>query len=239
MVKIMNNMIISINVIMPLFITIILGYFIRQIGLFDEHTVKIMNNVTFKTLLPILIFNNVYNTNIAGVFNGKLMIFAISSILIICISMCIFIPLIEKDNKKRGVLIQTIFRSNFVLFALPIVTSLFGEENSGVPSLLIAAIIPMFNFLAVVVLEAFRGGNIDTKKIMKGIVTNPLIIGCVVAVVMILLGIKLPYILEKTVNDVSKAATPLALIILGASFKFHKIKEYKRQLLIGVIGKLV
>lgn len=235
----MDNIIISLNVIMPLFISIIIGYFIRKIGLLDEHTVKVMNNVTFNTFFSVMVFNNVYSTNIQGSFNGKLMIFSLSSVLIICISMCFLIPLIEKDNKKRGVLIQTIFRSNFILFALPITISLFGEKYSGVAALLIAVVIPMFNFLAVIVLEIFRGGNIEIRKIVKGIVTNPLILGCFAGMVTILFGIKLPYVLQKTVDDLSKVATPLALVILGASFKFNRVKEYKRQLIIGVVGRLI
>jgi predicted permease len=235
----MNNLIISFNVIAPLFINIILGYFIRKIGHFHGDTVKKMNNVTFKTFFPILLFNNIYSTSFGGTFNSKLMIFSISIVLISFVSLCIIIPLIEKDNKKRGVIIQTIFRSNFILFALPITTSLFGEQNAGVASLLIAVIIPIFNFLAVVVLEIFRGGNINIKTIIVGIITNPLILGCFVGIVTMMLGIKLPQVLEKTIDDLAKVATPLALIILGASFRLSEIKQYTKQLLIGTIGRLI
>ncbi len=235
----MNNLIISFNVIMPLFINIILGYFIRKIGHFHGDTVKKMNNVTFKTFFPILLFNNVYSTSFKGTFNSRLMIFAISIVLISCVSLCIIIPLIEKDNRKRGVIIQTIFRSNFILFALPITISLFGEESSGVAALLIAVIIPLFNFLAVVVLEIFRGGDINIRKIIVSIITNPLILGCFAGIIAMVIGIKLPQVLEKTIDDLSKVATPLALIILGASFRLNKIKKYTRQLLIGAIGRLI
>jgi predicted permease len=116
---------------------------------------------------------------------------------------------------------------------------LFGKKGSGVASLLIAIIIPIFNFLAVIVLEIFRGGNIDIKKIIKGIVTNPLILGCFAGIAAMLFQIRLANVLEKTINDLSNVATPLALVILGASFRFDKIKEYTKQLLIGVIGRLI
>lgn len=235
----MENLIISFNVIMPLFINILLGYFIKKIGLIDKDTVSKMNDVTFKVFFSIMLFNNVYSTSISEKLDAKLIIFTVSSVAITCISMCFIIPLIEKDNKKRGVLIQTIFRSNFILFALPITISLFGEKNSGVASLLVAIIIPIFNFLAVVVLEIFRGGNIDIKKIIKGVVTNPLILGCFVGMITMAFGIKLPSALEKAVEDLSKVATPLALVVLGASFRFDKIFKYKKQLLIGVIGRLI
>ncbi|GAA0078206.1 AEC family transporter [Clostridium sp. CTA-5] len=235
----MENIILSLNVVLPLFITITLGYFIRRINLFDDHTLKVMNKVTFKTFLPLLLFFNVYKTNLDGVFNLKLVIFAPSTILISCISMCFIVPIIEKENRKRGVLVQAIFRSNFVLFGLPVTLSLFGEENAGVPSLLIAIIVPMFNFLAVIVLEIFRGGKINLKETIKGIITNPLIVSSLLGIFFMLNGIKLPNVIEKTISDLSKVATPLALVVLGGSFKFNKIKGYTRQLIIGIIGRLV
>ena len=123
----MNNLILSINVVAPLFLTIMFGYLIRKINLVDDYTLRRMNNLIFKTFLPMLLFFNIYNTKIEGTLNIKLMIFATSAILISCIGASIIIPFVEKENKKRGVLVQAIFRSNFVLFGLPVVLSLEME----------------------------------------------------------------------------------------------------------------
>lgn len=235
----MNNLILSINVVAPLFLTIAFGYFIRRINLVDDYTLKKMNNLIFKTFLPMLLFFNIYSTKIEGVLNIRLMIFAISSILIVCIGACSIIYLIEKENKKRGVLVQAIFRSNFVLFGLPVVISLFGSETAGITSILIAVIVPMFNFLAVIVLEIFRGGEINLKAVIKGIITNPLILASMLGILMLVLHIKLPSFLEKTISDMSKIATPLALSVLGGSFKIEKINNNIKQLFIGVVGRLI
>lgn len=235
----MDNLILSFNVVIPLFINIMLGYFIKKIKLIDAHTLKVMNNVTFKTFLPLLLFYNVYKTDLNGTINTKLMVFAPIAILIACILATIVVVIIEKENKRRGVLIQSIFRSNFVLFGLPVVISLFGEESAGITSMLIAVIVPMFNFLAVIVLEIFRGGKINIKKIVQGIITNPLILSSMAGLILLFLNIKLPYFLERSISDISKIATPLALIILGGSFEFNEISNNIKQIIIGVFGKLV
>lgn len=235
----MNNLILSFNVVVPLFVNIMFGYFIKKIGLVDSNTLKIMNNVTFKTFLPLLLFYNVYKTDLDGTINKKLMIFAPTVIFIVCIITTILILMIEKENKRRGVLIQAIFRSNFVLFGLPVIISLFGDESAGVTSMLIAVVVPIFNFLAVIVLEIFRGGRIDVKKIVKGIITNPLILSSMAGLILLFLNIKLPYFIEKSINDISKIATPLALIILGGSFEFNKVSGNIKQIFIGVMGKLI
>lgn len=235
----MNNLILSFNVVVPLFVNIMFGYFIKKIGLVDSNTLKIMNNVTFKTFLPLLLFYNVYKTDLDGTINKKLMIFAPTVIFIVCITTTILILMIEKENKRRGVLIQAIFRSNFVLFGLPVIISLFGDESAGVTSMLIAVVVPIFNFLAVIVLEIFRGGRIDVKKIVKGIITNPLILSSMAGLILLFLDIKLPYFIEKSINDISKISTPLALIILGGSFEFNKVSGNIKQIFIGVMGKLI
>ena len=235
----MNNFILAMNVVLPLFLTIVFGYFIRRINLVDDYTLKKVNNLIFKTFLPMLLFFNIYNIDIKGALNIKLMIFAPASIIITCIAAGIIIPLIEKDNRKRGVLIQGIFRSNFVLFGLPIAISLFGDDNVGVTSILIAIIVPMFNFLAVIVLQIFKGGKLDFKNIIKGIITNPLIIASLIGIVMLVLKIKLPTFLEKTISDMSKIATPLALVVLGGSLKIERISNNIKQLIIGITGRLI
>lgn len=235
----MDNLILSLNVVLPLFLTMSLGYILKKLNMFNEDTLKTMNNLTFRVFLPTLLFYNVYKTELNGVFNPKLMFFAAISVLITFLVLCVIIPFIEKDNRKRGVLIQAIYRSNFVIFGLPVTASLFGEENAGVASILISVIVPIFNVLAVFALEIFKGGNIELKKILKGIISNPLIIASMIGLFTLFLGIKLPEPIEKTVNDISKIATPLALIILGGSFKLSDFKGYIKQLCIGVLGRLV
>lgn len=105
--------------------------------------------------------------------------------------------------------------------------------------MLIAVVVPIFNFLAVIILEIFRGGRIDVKKIVKGIITNPLILSSMAGLILLFLNIKLPYFIEKSINDISKIATPLALIILGGSFEFNKVSGNIKQIFIGVMGKLI
>lgn len=167
------------------------------------------------------------------------MLFAILSVTITFIILCILIPSIEKDNRKRGVLIQGIFRSNFVIFGLPVASSLFGDDKIGVVAILIATVVPLFNMLAVICLEIFRGGKPDIKNTLKGIITNPLIIASIIGVCFLLLGVKLPTAIEKSVSDISKIATPLSLILLGGSFAFTDVKTHLKQTILGVTGRLI
>lgn len=235
----MENLIISFNVVLPLFICIALGYFLRRINMYDGETLKKLNKLCFKVFLPIYLFNNVYTTDLADAFNGKLITFAVVAILALFFGLLLVIPKLEQEDAKRGVIIQGIFRSNFALFGLPVAISLCGDEKAGPTSLLVGIIVPIFNVLAVITLETFRGGKPSIKKMAKGIATNPLIIASLLGILFNLLKIDLLYAVEKSVTDLGRVATPLSLVALGGDFKFGKIKGYLKQLLITVTGKLV
>lgn len=235
----MENFILSFNVVTPLFIIMSLGYYLKYIKLLDKQTLNVMNSVCFKFFLPILLFFNIYQSDVKSSFNINLITFSISSIVILFVVLCFLIPKIEKDNKKRGVMIQGIFRSNFVIFGMPIATSIYGEGNIGTIALLIAVIVPLFNLLSVISLELFRDGEINLKKILKGIITNPLIIASAIGILFVTLNITLPTFIEKSVSDIAKIATPLSLILLGGSFSFSHIKEYLNHTIIIVFNKLI
>lgn len=235
----MENFTLSFNVVSPLFIVMALGYYLKYIKMLDKQTLDVMNKVCFKAFLPTLLFYNIYKSDVKSAFNPRLIMFSVSCVLILFFILLIIIPKIEKDNKKRGVMIQGIFRSNFVIFGMPVASSIYGDGNIGTTALLIAIIVPLFNLLAVISLEVFRDGNIDFKKIIHGIITNPLIVASVIGISFILLNIMLPTFIEKSVSDISKLATPLSLILLGGSFSFSDIKEYLKNIIFVVSNKLV
>ena len=235
----MDNLILSFNVVLPIFLCILLGYFLRRIHMVDTPSLNTMNKLCFKVFLPIYLFNNIATTNLAAAFNGKLLLVAYLGVIVQFVLLMLLIPQVEKENPRRGVLIQAMFRSNFALFGLPLALSLCGTEKVGPTSILVGFTVPLYNILAVVSLESFRGGKPSVKKMAKGIATNPLIIASLLGIAFNLLDFTLPSAVQKSVNDLGGVATPLSLVALGGSFTVSKVKEYKKQLTIGVLGRLV
>ena len=235
----MENLIIAFNVVLPLMLCILLGYFLRRIGMVQDALRQGMNSLCFKVFLPFYLFNSIYTTDVSAAFNGKLMLFCCAAMTAWFALLMLVIPRIEKANPRRGVIIQAIFRSNFALFGLPMAESLCGAERMGPTSLLIGVCVPLVNVLAVITLESFRGGKPSVKKMLLGIAKNPLIIASVLGVAFNLLEIPLPSAVSKTIVDLGRVATPLSLVALGASFTFASVAGFRRQLMIGVAGKLV
>ena len=235
----MRNFLISFNVVFPIAVMMALGFLFKKIRLVNGTTVKQMNNVVFRVLLPVMIVKNVYESDLSSVFDPKLVIFAVSCVVAGIAVLLLVVPLIEKNNAKRGVLIQGMFRSNFVIFGIPVTQALCGDGVSGAASLLIAVVIPVFNFAAVIILEIFNGNKPNPLKILKGIITNPLIIGSVIGLLINVCGISLPSVIETSVSSIASITTPLALIMLGASINFSSVGNNLWHIVCGVGVKLV
>ena len=235
----MESLHIALEIVLPLFLLLAVGYCIKLTGIMNETSVRQTNNMIFKVFLPLLVFFNIYKTDLTSSFDMSLLLFAVVGVLLqFIISLCLVI-LLEHDNARRGVMLQGMFRSNFVLFGIPISTALFGDSAAGLASILIAVIIPLYNMLAVVSLESFNGKKPSLWKILVGILTNPLIIASAAGILFVVFHIPLPTVLYKTVSDLSIIATPLAFVILGASFSFGETGRCVRDLCITLGAKLV
>lgn len=234
----MESFLLALNIVLPLFCLLVLGLFLKAKGLMPEPFVKQLNAVLFKAFFPTIIFYNIYSSSNLSSFQPKLILFFISCILASFFFLCWFIPRIESEQSYRGVMIQGIFRSNFVLFGLPITASVYGNQL-GTTAVLIAFVVPLFNVLSVIILEVFRGQKPSVSHMLKGIFTNPLIIGSFIGIFFLFTGIKLPSFLEKTIADLAGVTTPLALVALGASFDFKSATANRKKLLFCIIGRLL
>ncbi|OON98524.1 MAG: hypothetical protein ATN35_00905 [Epulopiscium sp. Nele67-Bin004] len=235
----MENLYIAISVMFPLFCMMILGYFLNHIGMMDKAFAKQLSGLCFNTFLPILLFMNIYNSDFYSLFSPKLVVFSMTSVTVAFLVLMAIIPKIVKKDTDKGVVIQGIFRSNFILFGVPIMASLYGPENTGTAAIVTAFVIPLFNLYSIIALNIFAGKDYNKATLIKKILKNPLIIATVLAFCFAITGIRLPVLVTGVLSDLAGIATPVALMTLGATFEFGNLKKYKELLSLAVLGKLI
>ncbi len=235
----MEELRLSANAVLPVFLMMAAGYLARCLGVLERGDVGKMNRVAFRVFLPCLLFYNVYRSDLSSAVNGTLIAYAVLGVLTVFAAAYIVVLRLEPLNERRGVVMQGIFRSNYVILGLPIAQALLGDHELGPVSVLIAIVVPMFNVLAVFVLERFRGGNVKPGEIAVQVLKNPLVVSSALGIAVLLLGIRLPPILEKTVSGLGTIATPLQLFLLGAFFRFEGLGRYARALTAVTTVKLV
>jgi predicted permease len=184
-------------------------------------------------------FSNLYGRELEHAVDLRLIGFAVAVLLGMYALTVLFVLKIEKSQKTRGAMIQAIYRSNFVIMGIPVVQNVFGRGDLAVTAMMVTIIVPLYNVIAVLTLEVFRGSKPNVKDILKNLSKNPILIGAVSGVIAILTGLKLPLALETPINMLGEAASPLAILLLGASFNFDTVKGERRNLIICLCGRLI
>lgn len=230
---------ISANAVLPMCLVMALGYGTRRLGWIRREEISAINKIAFRIFLPCLLYYNVYCSDLSGSFDPLLMAYAVGGVLLTFGLSLGYTLLTEKLPERRGVMIQGMFRSNYVIMGIPVAAALLGADQLGTVSILIAVVVPLFNMLSVVVLEVFRGQKPKPLHILGQIAKNPLVIGSVLGILTLAAGIRLPHILEQTIQNISAIASPLQLFLLGAFFQFSGLKTYRRELVTVSAAKLI
>lgn len=240
-----ENLAISVNAVLPLIICMAAGYLFRRTKLVDEGFCRKCNTFCFKTFLPLMIFMNVYNSDLESAVQPGAFLFAAAAVLVIFAASFLLIPRIVRKGSvdsaasRQAVLIQCIFRSNFVIFGYQVVANVYGAGEAAVASVMAAIVVPLYNVLAVITLEYFTNSKNGLRPVILGIIKNPLIIGAVAALLFKLSGLTLPAPLYTGLSDMAGMATPLALVVLGGTFHFDALRRNAGALAIGTLGKIV
>lgn len=242
------------NAVLPIVLTIVFGYFLKRIKLLTPEFLDVGNKLTFRVLLPAMLFYNVYNIDSLCDVNFVFVLYGLAAVLVVFFLGILITCMFTKDNAKRGSLAQAMFRSNYAIIGLPLAESLFGAEGAAAAGVMSAFCVPLFNILGVVVLSIYngdnKGGKLDVKKILLGVVKNPLILGTVAGIAA--LGIRELFVacdisfrltdiefLYKTLTNIKSICTPFALIVLGGRFEFSAVKRIWKEIVFGTAMRTV
>ena len=237
----MENLIFSLNATVPVFLMMVLGLVFRKLGWIDDVFASKMNKFVFLVPLPVLVFEDLATVDFSEVWNLKFVLFCFAATLI-SIGIAAAVSFLWRDKSIQGEFIQASYRSSAALLGIAFIQNIYG--NAGLAPLMIIGSVPLYNVMAVIVLAFFRPERkrLDKelwKSTLKGIVTNPIIIGIAAGILWSALKIPMPPILEKTVSNVGAVATPLGLMAMGATFDIRKAFAKVRPAAAAAVMKLV
>lgn len=237
----MENLIFSLNATIPIFLMMLLGMLFRKLGWMDEVFAAKMNKFVFLVPLPVLLFEQLATVDFSEVWDIKFILFCFV-VTAISITISTLISLLWKDRSIKGEFIQATYRSSAALLGIAFIQNIYGTV--GMAPLMIIGSVPLYNIMAVVVLSVFKPGNNSfdkalVKKTLKGIATNPIIIGIVAGFVWSALKLPMPLILHKTVSSIGATATPMGLMSMGATFEMKKATSKMKPTLVAVFMKLI
>lgn len=238
----MEQLLFSLNATIPVFLVMVLGYLLKNFHVVDEPFVKTLNSFNYKITLPVLLFRDIAESDFYSVWDTKYVLYCFLVTLSCIAVIWFFAGLFYKNKAQLGELIQSSYRSSAAVLGIAFIQNIYG--TSGMAPLMIIGTVPLYNIAAVLILS-FTGPNArgfnkaSLKSSVKGILTNPIIIGIVLGMVVSACQISFPVIITKTINNVSVLATPLALIGLGAGFEGRKALKQLAPTMVAAFLKLV
>ncbi|MBQ5952380.1 MAG: AEC family transporter [Lachnospiraceae bacterium] len=238
----MESLLLALRLVFPMFCYMALGYFLQH-GLkkpfFSEKGLKDINNLVFRVLLPLSVIQSIYNSNLKHGIDWLVMgfvFFATLAVFLLSWAVCLRL---DKDPTRIPVLIQGISKSNYVLMGTSIAAMLFGSDI-GMAGVLVAVTAPLNNTLSAICFEHFRGGKMKPAAMLKKILTNPIVAGGLIGIALNLLSVPVPsYFMTQVVSKLGGIATPLALIALGATFRFDYVSRFARNIGIVTAARLL
>lgn len=233
------SLMLSVSAVFPIFFYMVAGMALRRGGKLSDGTMNQVNKIVYTYCFPFVMFSNIYRTDIGEVLNPAYLLTMMVLVLAVIGATVLLVPRHTGDRAVQGSMMQGIIRGNMLLFALPVVSVISGPEQTGLASLCIATVVPVYNILCVVILESLRGANLRPGRLMLSIARNPLILGAALGLLVNLSGIRFPVFIERVIAEVAALVTPVALVMLGGGLRIADTVTYRRELIIVSAAKLL
>lgn len=239
-----ENVLFSLNSTLPLFFVMVLGYVLYQKKFLSDGFVAGANKFVFYVALPAQLFRDLGSTDVRATFDGAYVLFCFAVTLGSILTLWALAKLCLKNKSLVGEFVQVCYRSSAAILGSAFLQSIYGDASMS--SLMILGSVPLYNVMAVVILtlespDAAQTGSMAAKlkKSIRGIVTNPILLGIAAGFAWSLLGLPLPAMLNKTLSNVAGLTSPLALLVIGAGFKGRKALGYLRPTAAATVVKLM
>lgn len=228
----MENFIFALNATMPVFFVILLGWVLLRLGVLTEGFNKPANDYVFKCALPVSLFRSIASMDLYRGVNVSFCLFCFVGTTVMFLGIWGISWLLLKDKGQVGAFAQASARSSAAILGVAFATSIYGD--AGMVPMMIMAAVPFFNIYSVLILSfsprvdenghllPAAKGTAAVKKACFDVLKNPLIIGIVAGVPFALFRWKIPTIAGSFLSTVGGTASPVALLVVGASFSGGK-----------------
>ena len=239
----MSNFLFAVKTVAPIFIYIALGYILKRSVFTNHDRIAAVNKLCANILLPITLFNSAMRANYSDPAATHTSVFCIVVTLVFIALLFLIIPRIVKDHPSAKSVIQGGFRGNLMVVSVALMANMYGEEGSGITSVVSASLVAVYNILGTLILSDYRtDGKLTAKSLLHIIwkaLTMPLLLGAAFGIAFALLGITLPPVLDGPVRNLAVSGSALSLIVLGAQFDLKKAISEIRLSTLSVAVKVI
>ena len=202
-------------------VAIALGWILGCIDLLGPHARHVLSRLTFFVLSPFLLFVVLAQADVHTLFSALLPVSAIAAVAVF-----IVYAVVARFVWRRGVaetLIGTLSAGQVNSNNIGIPLSLYLLGSAAYPAPVILLQLLVFTPVTMAIFEAVTSGQRRAIPILRRTVTNPIVVGSVLGVLISLSGIRLPPIVLDPLQLIADACVPVLLISYGISLHGQRI----------------
>lgn len=235
----MESFWLAFGAVFPMFCYMALGKLIGKLGFLQYDEFRRLNLVIFEFFIPCMLFSSIYKSDFRAAMDVHLLCEVLAMVLVVFVGAWLIVPRFIKKPQDASVVIQGVYRSNYVLFGMLLAGNIYPNEDLGMIAAMAAFVVPLYNILAVILFESFRGGRVTFGVIFTKILHNKLVLAGALGTFFALTGLRLPVLLSDVIADVGDVALLMALVCMGGMLSFSSVMNHWRMLLISLSARLV
>jgi predicted permease len=231
-----------VNTVVPVFAIILLGWALQFKGFLPSNLIRPLNRLVYYLAIPAMVFREVAKASFETHFNLLLLaatLIPVAIVFVIAVGIGSFYGV---PKGHMGTFLQSSFHGNLGYIGLAVAFYLLGERGFTGASILAAFLMVLQNFAAVFGLEAFSPGSGERHRIWfvaVKILGNPVVFSALLGIFFSVTGIRVPELIDRSLQIISGMALPLALLVIGASISFGLIRFHLKLALSSGFLKLV
>ena len=106
----MSDILFAINATAPIVLMVVVGYFLKKLGLLEASVGKALNKLVFRVFLPAMLFLNMYKIESLADIDFTFVWYTMGATVLLFAVAIPTVSLMTKENPKRGALLQSVFR---------------------------------------------------------------------------------------------------------------------------------
>ncbi len=229
-------------IVLPVFVVIGVGSILKITRLVNSDFLFQLNRLVYYLALPALLFYKIATADFSVSFNGPLVLGLLLTITVAFVLSYGYGVLRSNPASIRGTLSQASFRGNLAYIGLAMVFNAYGEKGLASAGILLGFLVPTMNFYSVLALlmpHRSTGKKIGTTFWIRQICGNPLIIASFAGIAWSFFHLPMPKVVDSALHIVTGMALPLALLSIGASFSFKRLRGDLKATIFATTFKLV
>lgn len=237
----LENIIFSVNITLPLFGVMAVGYLLRKTNVIETVFINGANTYLYYVGLPAKLFLDVASSNLREVTSPA---YALVCAAVICCGFFTawgFARAVLRNASQIGTFVHGAFRGNFVYIGLSLAESILGPSVYAAGAQVLISLIPLYNICAVLVLTVCgdQKGHVTVGKLLIKFFSNPMLLSVLAALPFALFQISIIPSVRTTLSYLGGMSTALALLVIGASIQISDFTKRRYEILMACLYKLL